>query len=90
VCLKDLSVSKTHCVFVKADGLLWLLDLGSTNGTRVNGRRIRRIALQPDDRISIAGCHFRVGLETDDGILPTLPPRPQPLPAFAPADEANR
>src|SRR6516164_9213741 len=39
------SVSKMHCVIVKTDGLLLLRDLGSTNGTRVNGQRVRRAAL---------------------------------------------
>src|SRR6476469_5815005 len=43
------SVSKLHCVVVKTDGLLLLRDLGSTNGTRVNGQRVRRAALLPND-----------------------------------------
>ena len=41
------SVSKIHCVIVKTDGVLLLRDLGSTNGTRVNGQRVRRAALLP-------------------------------------------
>ena len=48
------SVSKLHCVIVKTDGLLLLRDLGSTNGTRVNGQRIRRAALLPNDQVMIA------------------------------------
>ncbi len=54
------SVSKMHCVIVRTDGLLLLRDLGSTNGTRVNGQRIRRAALLPNDQISIASLKFRV------------------------------
>src|SRR6266702_3727867 len=54
------SVSKLHCVIVKTDGLLLLRDLGSTNGTRVNGKRIRRAALLPDDKLSVANFHYRV------------------------------
>src|SRR5947207_10754886 len=54
------SVSKIHCVIVKTDGLLLLRDLGSTNGTRVNGTRVRRAALLPNDRLSVANFHFRV------------------------------
>jgi pSer/pThr/pTyr-binding forkhead associated (FHA) protein len=54
------SVSKMHCVLVKTDGLLLLRDLGSTNGTRVNGTRVRRAALLPDDKVSVANFHFRV------------------------------
>src|SRR5438105_12759976 len=56
------SVSKVHCVLVKTDGLLLLRDLGSTNGTRVNGTRVRRAALLPNDKISFANFHFRVHL----------------------------
>ena len=54
------SVSKMHCVIVKTDGLLLLRDLGSTNGTRVNGTRVRRAALLPNDKLSVANFHFRV------------------------------
>jgi pSer/pThr/pTyr-binding forkhead associated (FHA) protein len=56
------SVSKMHCVIVKTDGLLLLRDLGSTNGTRVNGQRVRRAALLPNDQLTIAGYKFRVHL----------------------------
>src|SRR4051812_29289610 len=53
-------VSKLHCVIVKTDGLLLVRDLGSTNGTRVNGQRIRRAALLPNDKLTIANFHYRV------------------------------
>src|SRR6478736_4681962 len=59
------SVSKMHCVLVKTDGLLLLRDLGSTNGTRVNGLRVRRAALLPNDQLTIANCKFRVLLGPD-------------------------
>jgi pSer/pThr/pTyr-binding forkhead associated (FHA) protein len=59
------SVSKLHCVLVKTDGLLLLRDLGSTNGTRVNGQRVRRAALLPNDQVTIAGFKFRVFLGPD-------------------------
>src|SRR3981081_3520095 len=63
--LEHKSVSKIHCVIVKTDGLLMLRDLGSTNGTRVNGTRVRRAALLPNDQLSIAGHKFRVHLGPD-------------------------
>src|SRR5689334_23845759 len=56
------SVSKLHCVIVKTDGLLLIRDLGSTNGTRVNGQRVRRAALLPSDQLSIASFRFKVYL----------------------------
>jgi pSer/pThr/pTyr-binding forkhead associated (FHA) protein len=60
--LNHKSISKIHCVLVKTDGLLLLRDLGSTNGTRVNGTRVRRAALLPNDKVSFANFHFRVHL----------------------------
>src|SRR5215469_5650208 len=60
--LEHKSVSKMHCVIVKTDGLLLLRDLGSTNGTRVNGQRVRRAALLPNDQLTIANYKFRVQL----------------------------
>src|SRR5271155_4573306 len=54
------SVSKLHCVLVKTDGVLLLRDLGSTNGTRVNGQRVRRAALLPNDTLSIANLKYTV------------------------------
>src|SRR5437899_12771222 len=62
------SVSKMHCVIVKTDGLLLLRDLGSTNGTRVNGQRVRRAALLPNDQLNIANYKFRVHLGPDDSV----------------------
>src|SRR5271167_2116239 len=67
------SVSKMHCVIVKTDGLLLLRDLGSTNGTRVNGTRVRRAALLPNDQIGVAHFKFRVFLGPDE-----QPPAVQP------------
>jgi predicted component of type VI protein secretion system len=58
--LEHKSVSKMHCVIVKTDGMLLLRDLGSTNGTRVNGQRVRRAALLANDELSIAGYKFRI------------------------------
>src|SRR5262245_16371268 len=64
------SVSKMHCVIVKTDGLLLLRDLGSTNGTRVNGQRVRRAALLPNDQLSIAGYKYRVQLGGEEPAIP--------------------
>jgi pSer/pThr/pTyr-binding forkhead associated (FHA) protein len=60
------SVSKMHCVIVKTDGLLLLRDLGSTNGTRVNGQRVRRAALLPNDQVGFASFKFKVAFGPDE------------------------
>ena len=59
------SVSKLHCVIVRTDGLLLLRDLGSTNGTRVNGQRVRRAALLPNDLLYIASQNYKVEFGPD-------------------------
>ncbi len=59
------SVSKLHCVIVKTDGLLFVRDLASTNGTKVNGQRITRGALLPGDELSFAREKFTVHLGPD-------------------------
>jgi len=58
-------VSKLHCILVKTDGLIYMRDLGSTNGTRVNGQRVLRGALLPGDEISFSGAVYRVHLGPD-------------------------
>jgi pSer/pThr/pTyr-binding forkhead associated (FHA) protein len=60
------SISKLHCIVVKTDGLLLLRDLGSTNGTRVNGQRIRRAALLPKDQLQIASLKYTVEVGEDE------------------------
>ena len=60
------SISKLHCVVVKTDGLLLLRDLGSTNGTRVNGQRVRRAALLPNDQLQIASVRYTVQVAADE------------------------
>jgi DNA-binding NtrC family response regulator len=45
--VRDRTVSRFHCeVFVDREGRAWVKDLGSRNGTRVNGVRIREAELQ--------------------------------------------
>ncbi len=70
LCLPHKSVSKMHCVIVKTDGLLMLRDLGSTNGTRVNGQRVRRAALLPNDQLTIAHYKFRVAFGPEEQAAP--------------------
>jgi pSer/pThr/pTyr-binding forkhead associated (FHA) protein len=60
--LSDSSISKVHAVLAKTDGLLFLRDLGSTNGVKVNGQRVVRGALIPGDELAFANVRFRVHL----------------------------
>ena len=60
------SISKLHCIIVKTDGLLFIRDLGSTNGTKVNGQRVTRGALLPGDELAFANSKYKVHLGPDD------------------------
>jgi len=62
VLLTHISISKLHCAIAKTDGLLFIRDLGSTNGTKVNGQRVIRGALLPGDELCFAAVKFRVHL----------------------------
>ena len=56
----DGNVSRRHLELLRErDGTWTLVDLGSTNGTEVNGRRVeRRTALEDGDRIAIGGTEL--------------------------------
>src|SRR5919108_2737442 len=53
VVLADPNVSRRHAE-LRRDGGRWVIaDLGSTNGVKVNGRRVDRAQLEPGDRITL-------------------------------------
>jgi len=60
LCIDKTSISKLHCIIVRTDGLLFIRDLGSTNGTKVNGQRVVRGALLPGDELAFASEKFMV------------------------------
>jgi FHA domain-containing protein len=51
--LRDSRVSRRHARLTARDGVLVLTDLGSTNGTRVNGHRVSEVVLGAGDRITM-------------------------------------
>jgi predicted Ser/Thr protein kinase len=55
-------VSKQHCRVVVQGDAVWVEDLGSSNGTHVNGRPVDSGALRDGDLLGIAGHEFRVVL----------------------------
>ncbi len=56
VAVADPLLSRHHARIVARNGRLVLVDLGSRNGTRVNGRAVREAVLGAGDRIELGGC----------------------------------
>ncbi len=62
--LHEVDVSHRHAVLSVSTEGLWLEDLGSRNGTFVNGMRLREpVLLNENDLIQIAHLQFRVSSE---------------------------
>jgi hypothetical protein len=54
-------VSRHHCVFTVDDFTVRLRDLGSTNGTFINGERIQgQRVLKPGDHVSVGKLSFEI------------------------------
>ena len=54
-------VSGTHCKFEMTDGILYITDLQSSNGTKVNGNVItERTAITQDDIVRIGKAEYKV------------------------------
>jgi adenylate cyclase len=54
----DREVSKEHATIERVGSTFLLRDLGSSNGTFVNGRRIRELKLREGDEISLGNSRF--------------------------------
>ena len=67
------TVSGLHAEFIVAADILFLRDLGSTNGTFVNGRRIRADTLLSEgDIIHFGGVEFRLRKRCDEDARGTM------------------
>jgi pSer/pThr/pTyr-binding forkhead associated (FHA) protein len=53
-------ISRVHCRFTFDDSGLGVEDLGSTNGTFVNGQRIERSSLGTGDTLKIGRVEFAI------------------------------
>lgn len=53
IVVDDPNVSRKHAELRRGDGGWQIVDLGSTNGIKVNGRRAEQHALSPGDRITL-------------------------------------
>ncbi len=63
-------VSRHHCVFSIDDYAVRLRDLGSTNGTRVNGEALRgEVVLKPGDQIGIGKMELELVIRQPAAVI---------------------
>jgi len=84
--LADREVSKEHATIEKMGNNFLLRDLGSSNGTFVNGRRVRELRLRDGDEIALGNSRliFHSGEGTQPPTSPgvTVVANAQSIPAF--------
>src|SRR5262245_8736452 len=71
LCLSAFTVSRWHCLIKRTAEVFTLHDLGSSNGTFVNGVPVKERRLADGDRIAIGESEFLLLLH-DDGPQPSL------------------
>lgn len=63
IVLRFPNVSGSHCELSLVDGYWFVKDLGSSNGTKVNGSRISEQRLDPGDKLSVAKHEYELNYE---------------------------
>jgi FHA domain-containing protein/uncharacterized protein DUF4388 len=76
--LQEELVSRKHAKLTVRGGEVTVQDLGSTNGTFVNGQKVKRARIEPGDRILIGASLMRLVHAPAPGAAP-----PPPLPGEA-------
>ena len=62
--VEDANVSRRHAELRREGDAWWLVDLGSTNGTELNGKRVQRSKLEDGDTITLGSTDLLFGKRT--------------------------
>lgn len=76
---ENLAISRRHARIVGSNGQHEIEDLGSTNGTMVNGKNLaigQKVQLQPGDRVTLGYCKFAYLPLPELQTSPYAPPPP--------------
>jgi len=63
--MDSLRLSRHHCCLTEENGEVFVRDLDSTNGIRINGERVRIGRLRPGDELAIADYRYRFETYSD-------------------------
>jgi pSer/pThr/pTyr-binding forkhead associated (FHA) protein len=99
IVIDNLAVSGEHAVLHMSDDEVEIEDLGSTNGTYVNGKAAKRQALRNGDTVEVGKYKIRFHGDNEDagyektmifkpGMVPP-PIKPRPAPVAAPVAQAS-
>src|SRR5688500_11196337 len=73
LCLEDEKVSRIHSVIeVGADGALSIIDMGSVEGTYVNGKRVNKGTLSFGDEIKVGATMIKVEQSATEALAENL------------------
>ena len=61
----DEGISRNHCAVECRDSTYYVHDLGSRNGTWLNGEHVKKKALQPGDRIAVGSTELEFALDQE-------------------------
>ena len=63
--LNDANASRRHAELRQEGASYWIVDLGSTNGIEVNGKRVKRAKLRDGDTITIGSTAVTFGRDAE-------------------------
>ena len=75
--IPDASVSSHHAEIVVAGNDIFIVDVGSTNGTFLNNQKVHETLLKPGEILKFGSVEMKI----DDGQPLPAPPPPPPPPA---------
>ncbi len=89
------SVSREHCEIAAGNGSIRIRDLGSSNGTYVNRKRVQEAELKPGDLVGVGPAVFLIQVDGhpsqihaskffEEGAAPATASHHTPAPATAP------
>jgi TonB family protein len=80
LCLDDEKVSRIHSVIeVGPEGALSIIDMGSVEGTFVNGKRVNKGTLQFGDEIKVGGTTIKIEKGSSVVVVPSVAPSIAPV-----------
>jgi pSer/pThr/pTyr-binding forkhead associated (FHA) protein len=75
--IESRKISRRHCCIARVDDSFVVRDLGSTNGVRINGKRVAEGPLVDGDELVVGDLRYTVRNPEQSSTVAPLPPTPQ-------------